>query len=250
MTRSTVAFLVALAFVASGCCARRLGALDGQLRTYIAAGPSADGRLAAVAAEARRGAGDCPGLAPSFYRVGAVAAWQAGDAGAALVGPIAVEGEAACAALPPAKRPVRDCALIRVAAPMAAQDALTRRQAAIRQRRDAAAGGTLPAADRGELLAVAQGYRAPFAELTAIRRGLGGPEVPAGLAAEVDRRRVEVCCNASAAWSLLGDVAGATMRELAAARGTVDACEASLRADGIAIAGPGTCRPAAPAGGP
>jgi hypothetical protein len=250
MNGRLIALVAAVAVTASGCCARRLGALDGQLQALQRAkgqpgdAGATDAKLAAVATEARRGAAGCASLAPSFYRVGAVAAWQAGDAGAALVGPIAGEGAAACAAVPAATRPVRDCTLIRVAEPMAVKDALTRRQSAIRQRQVAAPNGALPAADRGQLVRVVQGYRAPFEQLTAIRRGLGGPETPAGLATEVDRKRLQVCCNTMTAWSLLGDVEGATMAELAAARGPLDACEASLRADGIAVAGPDTCKAA------
>jgi hypothetical protein len=248
MKARTLMVAVLAAVAAAGCCARRLSALDGQLeslhRTRQQAGASAatDAKLAALAADARRGASECGSLAPSFYRVGAVAAWQAGDAGASLVGPISSEGAAACAALPEARRPARDCALIRVAQPMAVQDALTRRQATFRRTLEQAPSGKLPAAARAELLRIVQGYRAPFEQLTAIRRDLDGPGEPAGLAAQVDRQRVTIYCNALATWSLLGDVEGATMRDLAAARKTVDALEASLRADGVGVAGPDACR--------
>ena len=146
----------------------------------------------------------------AFYRVAAVAAWQAGSAGESLVLPMSDAGAAACDALPDKDNTApRDCSLIRLAAPMAVQDMLARE--VINYQHKAGAGGKLPPADLTPLRLIFEGFESQFAKVSTIRNSLGSLAVPQEFKVRTDRQWLMIYCNAVKAWSLSGDVEGAPL---------------------------------------
>jgi hypothetical protein len=242
-------------FALEGCgCPRKLDGLNTQLQELyvlkmqaLGANPPAstaetEAKLAAVAHDAEQGAKECQDLAPAFYRVAAVAAWQADGAGAALVNPIGTQGIAVCEALPAKDNSApRDCTLIRIAPPMALQDELTKTQLVLRRRAEQSADGTLPADTLSELRKLLQGYADAARQLTAIRRQERGLSSPQALLDQTDRQRLIVYCNARETFALMGKVEGMTLPNLATERPPLDEIKASLQADAIDLSGPQLC---------
>lgn len=224
MTASIRLFRVALALALSGCSGMELSRLDGQLHVLhsekvelVRANRetvSVDGALAALATQATAAAAQATDQQNrvAFYRVAAVAAWQAGDAGASSVLAISDAGAAACDRLPQGDRAApRDCSLIRLAAPLAVQDDLAR--ALIGFQRELAASGRpqLPASDHTPVQGLFDGFETQFDKVSTIRGGLADLDVPAAFTSKTDRQRVIMYCNAVKAWSLSADVEGATL---------------------------------------
>jgi len=250
----TALFVAGTAMAAAGCgCPRQLDGLRKELDELYAAKLQAvsasqsvavtEAKLAAVAAHAQQGAAECKEMAPAFYRVAAVAAWQADGAGAALMNPISTQGIAACAALPAKDNTApRDCTLIRIAGPMALQDELTAKQLAVRKQAEQSSNGKLPASDLPQLRQLLEGYVAASTQLAAVRQGARGLDSPQTLLEQTDRQRLIIYCNAVETFGLMGRIEGMTFAQLAGERPPLDAIKASLQDDAIDISGPDTCR--------
>jgi len=235
MTRAGGGLLLA-AVLAVGACAAgsKLDTLDSQLGTLSKENTEASRtKLAALASQAQADAKSSDGVnRVAFYRVAAVSAWQAGAAGQSQVLPITDEGIAACDALPAKdKSAPRDCALIRLAAPLAVQDDLTRQLATLQGH---AAGGKLPNADLQRVQGVFDGLETQFDKVSTIRAEVVTLDVPNDFKLRTDRQRLIVYCNAVKAWSLYGDVDGASLDTFNALAQRKKQMTDRLEVDGIA----------------
>ncbi|HEX6775060.1 MAG TPA: hypothetical protein VF238_04385 [Methylomirabilota bacterium] len=230
------ALVLAVALVASGCAGASLDSLDGKLRDLSKQNtPANQAQLAALAAEAQADAKASPDPKNrvAFYRVAAVAAWQAGPAGETLVLPITDEGAAACDALPAtdASAP-RDCSLIRLAAPLATQDALTRKLMIIQGQ--AGSSGKLPPAQLEPVQQLFDGLETQFDKVSGLRGGVFALDLSEDFKARTDRERLIIYCNGVKAWSLYGDVEGAPGATFNAMAQRKKQMTDRLEADGVA----------------
>lgn len=236
MSPNLRALVLAVVLVASGCAGASLDSLDSKLRDLSKQNTAANqAQLAALAAEAQADAKATPDPKNrvAFYRVAAVAAWQAGPAGESLVLPITDEGAAACDALPAkdAAAP-RDCSLIRLAAPLATQDALTRKLMIIQ--RQAGPSGKLPAAQLEPVQQLFDGLETQFDKVSGLRGGVFALDLPEDFKARTDRERLIIYCNGVKAWSLYGDVEGAPAATFDAMAQRKKQMTDRLEADGVA----------------
>jgi hypothetical protein len=230
MNLPTLSIILALCLALSGCVGNRLRELDGKLNHL-----SDPSQLAALAKEADAAARETedPRDRAGFYRVAAVAAWQAGEAGERLVLSVTDAGIATCEGLPNKDQTApRDCSLIRLAAPLAVQDDLARdlvqfqgklqqlegdRQqrcsvlAGDERARCLAARAKLPAADLSPVQSLFSGFETQFEKVSTIRSNLANLDVDETFRRKTDRQRVIIFCNAVKVWSLSADVEGASM---------------------------------------
>ena len=228
--------LLAIVLVATGCAGANLDSLDTRLRDLSKQNTAAaQTQLATLAGEAQADAkaSTDPKNRVAFYRVAAVAAWQAGPAGETLVLPITDEGAAACDALPAkdASAP-RDCSLIRLAAPLATQDALTRKLMIIQ--RQTGSSGKLPPAQLAPVQQLFDGLETQFDKVSGLRGGVFALDLPEDFKARTDRERVIIYCNGVKAWSLYGDVEGAPAATFNAMAQRKKQMTDRLEADGVA----------------
>jgi hypothetical protein len=228
--------VLAVVLVASGCAGANLDSLDTKLRDLSRQNTAtAQTQLATLAVEAQADAkaSTDPKNRVAFYRVAAVAAWQAGPAGESLVLPIADEGTAACDALPTkdASAP-RDCSLIRLAAPLATQDALTRKLMKIQSQ--VGSNGKLPSAQLEPLQQLFDGLETQFEKVSGLRGGVFALDVPEDFKSRTDRERLIIYCNGVKAWSLYGDVDGAPAATFNAMAQRKKQMTDRLEADGVA----------------
>lgn len=236
MSPNLRALVLAVALVASGCAGANLDSLDTRLRDLSKQNSeAAQAQLATLAGEARadaKASTDAKNRV-AFYRVAAVAAWQAGLAGESVVLPITDEGAAACDALPAkdATAP-RDCSLIRLAGPLATQDALTRKLVTIQKQ--VGPGGKLPPAQLEPVRELFDGLEAQFEKVSGIRGGVFALDVPEDFKARTDRERLIIYCNGVKAWSLYGDVEGAPAATFNAMAQRKKQMTDRLEADGVA----------------
>ena len=236
MSPNLRALVLAVLLVASGCAGANLDSLDTKLRDLSKQNTAAtQAQLATLAGEAQadaKGSTD-PKNRVAFYRVAAVAAWQAGPAGESLVLPITDEGMAACDALPAkdASAP-RDCSLIRLAAPLATQDALTRKLMKIQGQ--VGSSGKLPPAQLEPLRQLFDGLESQFEKVSGLRGGVFALDVPEDFKSRTDRERLIIYCNGVKAWSLYGDVDGAPAATFNAMAQRKKQMTDRLEADGVA----------------
>lgn len=202
---------ISLAVLLGGCSA---ACPTGKLNDLLAQSPKNNAALAALASAAKAdAAGESdPKNKVSCYRVAAVAAWQSEDDSQVL--PIAAAGIAACDALPQrdADAPT-DCTLIRLAAPMAVQDALARELGRYQAKKDASPGQRLPATDFEPLRRSFDDLEAQFDDVTAVGQSAAGLPVADEVRARTDRYRLIILCNAIKAWTLSGACLGASLDE-------------------------------------
>lgn len=236
MRPSMRALLLAGALAVSGCAGANLDTLDSRLKDLSKQRtPAAEAELATLAGEARadaKASSDAKSRV-AFYRVAAVAAWQAGPAGESVVLPITDEGAAACDALPGKDNAApRDCALIRLAAPLATQDALTRQLTKIQGQ--AGPGGKLPPAQLEPLQQLFDGLETQFQKVSSLRGGVFTLDVPADFKTSTDRQRLIIYCNGVKAWSLYGDVEGAPAATFSAMAQRKKQMTDRLEAEGVA----------------
>ncbi len=228
--------VLAVVLVAGGCAGANLDSLDTKLRDLSRQNTAtAQTQLASLAVEAQADAkaSTDPKNRVAFYRVAAVAAWQAGPAGESLVLPITDEGTAACDALPAkdASAP-RDCSLIRLAAPLATQDALTRKLMKIQGQ--VGSSGKLPPAQLEPLRQLFDGLESQFEKVSGLRGGVFALDVPVDFKSRTDRERLIIYCNGVKAWSLYGDVDGAPAATFNAMAQRKKQMTDRLEADGVA----------------
>jgi hypothetical protein len=236
MSPNLRALVLAVVLVASGCAGANLDSLDTKLRDLSKQNTAAtQAQLATLAGEAQADAkaSTDPKNRVAFYRVAAVAAWQAGPAGESLVLPITDEGTAACDALPAkdASAP-RDCSLIRLAAPLATQDALTRKLMKIQG--EVGSSGKLPPAQLEPLRQLFDGLESQFEKVSGLRGGVFALDVPVDFKSRTDRERLIIYCNGVKAWSLYGDVDGAPAATFNAMAQRKKQMTDRLEADGVA----------------
>jgi hypothetical protein len=236
MSPNLRALVLAVVLVASGCAGANLDSLDTKLRDLSKQNTAAtQAQLATLAGEAQADAkaSTDPKNRVAFYRVAAVAAWQAGPAGESLVLPITDEGTAACDALPAkdASAP-RDCSLIRLAAPLATQDALTRKLMKIQG--EVGSSGKLPPAQLEPLRQLFDGLESQFEKVSGLRGGVFALDVPVDFKSRTDRERLIIYCNGVKAWSLYGDVEGAPPTTFNAMAQRKKQMTDRLEADGVA----------------
>ncbi len=236
MSPNLRALVLAVVLVASGCAGANLDSLDTKLRDLSKQNTAAtQAQLATLAGEAQADAkaSTDPKNRVAFYRVAAVAAWQAGPAGESLVLPITDEGTAACDALPAkdASAP-RDCSLIRLAAPLATQDALTRKLMKIQGQ--VGSSGKLPPAQLEPLRQLFDGLESQFEKVSGLRGGVFALDVPEDFKSRTDRERLIIYCNGVKAWSLYGDVDGAPAATFNAMAQRKKQMTDRLEADGVA----------------
>jgi len=236
MSPNLRALVLAVVLVASGCAGANLDSLDTKLRDLSKQNTAAtQAQLATLAGEAQADAkaSTDPKNRVAFYRVAAVAAWQAGPAGERLVLPITDEGTAACDALPAkdASAP-RDCSLIRLAAPLATQDALTRKLMKIQGQ--VGSSGKLPPAQLEPLQQLFDGLESQFEKVSGLRGGVFALDVPEDFKSRTDRERLIIYCNGVKAWSLYGDVDGAPAATFNAMAQRKKQMTDRLEADGVA----------------
>ena len=230
------ALALAIALIASGCAGASLDSLDTKLKDLSKQDTEASqAQLATLAGEARadaKASTDAKNRV-AFYRVAAVAAWQAGPAGESLVLPITDEGAAACDALPgkDAAAP-RDCSLIRLAAPLATQDALTRKLVKIQGQ--VGANGKLPPTQLEVLQQLFDGLETQFEKVSGLRGGVFSLDVQEDFKARTDRERLIIYCNSVKAWSLYGDVEGAPIATFNAMAQRKKQMTDRLEQDGVA----------------
>ena len=239
MTPAVITALFAIVLTASGCSATKLVPLDNQLNSDEAQLISArqSGRdtapiqrqLAQVARDALHAATDSGNQkdAVAFYRVAAVAAWQAGGDGTTLVPQVSDAGIAACDALPQKDKDApRDCSLIRMALPMSVQDEIALKLRDFRKRRAAAqqaheshcrelqgtesaacraTRGKLPATDLAAEERMFTDLETQFSKVSEIRDGLRDLDVPPDFTMQTDAQRLIIYCNAVVAWRLTAD---------------------------------------------
>jgi hypothetical protein len=236
MSPNLRALVLAVALVSSGCAGASLDSLDTKLRDLSKQNTAAaQAQLVTLAGEAQADAkaSTDPKNRVAFYRVAAVAAWQAGPAGESLVLPITDEGTTACDALPArdAAAP-RDCSLIRLAAPLATQDALTRKLMKIQGQ--VGSSGKLPAAQLEPLQQLFDGLETQFEKVSGLRGGVFALDVPEDFKSRTDRERLIIYCNGVKAWSLYGDVDGAPAATFNAMAQRKKQMTDRLEADGVA----------------
>ncbi len=236
MSPNLRALVLAVVLVAGGCAGANLDSLDTKLRDLSKQNTAAtQAQLATLAGEAQADAkaSTDPKNRVAFYRVAAVAAWQAGPAGESLVLPITDEGTAACDALPAkdASAP-RDCSLIRLAAPLATQDALTRKLMKIQGQ--VGSSGKLPPAQLEPLRQLFDGLESQFEKVSGLRGGVFALDVPVDFKSRTDRERLIIYCNGVKAWSLYGDVDGAPAATFNAMAQRKKQMTDRLEADGVA----------------
>ena len=236
MSPNLRALVLAAALVTSGCAGASLDSLDTKLRDLSKQNTeAAQAQLVTLAGEAQADAkaSTDPKNRVAFYRVAAVAAWQAGLAGESLVLPITDEGTAACDALPArdASAP-RDCSLIRLAAPLATQDALTRKLMKIQEQ--VGSSGKLPAAQLAPLQQLFDGLETQFEKVSVLRGRVFALDVPEDFKSRTDRERLIIYCNGVKAWSLYGDVDGAPAATFNAMAQRKKQMTDRLEADGVA----------------
>jgi hypothetical protein len=185
--------------------------------------------LAHRAREAAPGAAD-PQSRIAYYRIAAIAAWKAGDAGKTEVLDISKEGSMLCDNLPPAQQRPTDCAIIELAAPFAVYEAGNRelrgfaqKHAELRRAADDRC-RSLPPAESGPCLRQPALLPPPagddikgiffamahqFDDITAIRRGMENqPAIDGSLKNATDDARATVYCGAETAWSTFQDADG------------------------------------------
>ena len=144
----------------------------------------------------------------AFYRVAAIAVWKAGAAGESLVVPISDAGAAACDALPAKDQSApRDSTLIRLVAPLAEQDELTRNL--IKLQEQVGQSGSLPSANLATLTTLLYGFETQFVKVAMINAS-GVPQEP------VMRSKRLIYCNAEKALRLCNYVKGVTIESLTA----------------------------------
>jgi hypothetical protein len=232
MMRRRRLFCLLAALVIGACTAHRLNDLDAQL-TDLDRQCGADEqrrdvdscrqRYEALAEQAladARGASD-PLTRLAFDRVSATAAFHAGPLGAKTVSESTNEGTQLCKELPQqdASAP-RDCALIRLAYPLAVSADLARsltvlltKLDALRQTNPAA---QLPASDLPAVLSLYDWFQTEFDKVSWVRSKLTDPGVSEQLKAYVDDQRRAIYCWALKAYSLAFDVEGTTPASLSA----------------------------------
>ncbi len=213
-----------------------LAALDAQLngkQAELAGRRQAGGvtasvqpQLAQIAIDAEKAApgGKTPKDVVAFYRIAAVAAWQAGPAGENLVLRITNAGKTACEALPQKDKDApRDCSLIRLALPMAVQDGIAVQLMDLKKKRATAQSdherqcqelqgteaatcratrGKLPATDLPAEQTMFGDLETQFGKVSDIRDGLHNLAVPPEFTPQTDAQRLIVYCNAVIAWRL------------------------------------------------
>jgi len=245
MNPATIIYLSAFVAVVNGCTGvqlpplNKLSSLDAQLTSKQAelastrqAGSDAapiQQQLAQIAIDAEKEApgGKIPKDVVAFYRVAAVAAWQAGPAGENLVLRVTDAGKTACDALPQKDKDApRDCSLIRLALPMAVQDGIALRLADLKKKRDDARSaherhcqdlqgaeatacratrGKLPAADLPAEKTMFEDLETQFGKASDVRDGLRDLDVRAEFTPQTDAQRLIIYCNAVVAWRLTAD---------------------------------------------
>jgi len=204
-----IAFVLTASWLASCEPVTTVGKLDARLNSA----PSAK-ELAALAQEARDAAQETTDAKDrvAYYRIAAVAAWQAGSFGQGAVLPISVAGAEACAALPAQDQSApRDCSLIRLAAPLAVQDDLARDLIKLQHQLPPTPGAKLPATDFAPLQKMFDQFETQFNKVSVIRAGFSNLDLPSKFTVGTDRRWLIIFCNAVKAWSLSGDVEDAPM---------------------------------------
>ncbi len=201
----------------------------------------ADGELVALAKSASAQAKTAPDPEEriGLYRVAAVAAWEAGQAGESLLPGITEAGIKACDSEGDNAAP-QDCSLIRLAGPLSAQDALARQLAGFQKKLATAKPALLPSADLAPIQSLFGGFEGQFGKVSAIRHSMNRLDVPDDLKIQTDTQRLIIFCNALKAWALTADVDGTAMADFTAMerRKTkmADALEASGGAPDCAVA--------------
>lgn len=220
MRPKLIVLIVSFSLVITGCVnglpvktGFKLDELNKRLEFLLDQPPaSAQTGLAALATEAGAEAKQSsdPKDRVAFYRVAAVAAWQAGNAGESQVLPLSDAGAASCDALPDKDHSApRDCSLIRLAAPLAVQDKLAHEVTGYQQK--VAVGGKLPPADLAPLTLIYDDLESQFAKVATIRNNLASLAVPEEFKDFADRQWLKIYCNAVGAWVLTGQVEGASL---------------------------------------
>jgi hypothetical protein len=216
-----------------GCAARQLNGLDAQLAEVDGQCAGAGGReadltacqqryeqLATQALAAARSAGADPSKRLAFYRIAAVAAFAAGPAGAQTVSATTNEGSQLCNELPKrdASAP-HECAIVRLAYPLAASADLARTLAELIAKRDelrrASPAAQLPATDLQGVLKIYEWFQTEFDKVSWVRTKLTEAGVSGQLPADVDDQRRAIYCWALKAYGLAFDVEGTTQASLA-----------------------------------
>ncbi len=260
----------AFAFAANGCGSAaqlaplndKLNSADTQLSNARKAGAdtaSIEQQLAQVSRDASADAQSAkdPKDAVAFYRVAAVAAWQAGPAGSNLVLPATTAGITACEALPQHDKDApRDCSLIRLALPMAVQDAIALQLIDLKKKRTTAQSdhdrhcqelqgaeaaacrstrGKLPATDLPSETTMFGDLETQFGKVSDLRDGLHNLDVPPAFTPQTDAQRLIVYCNAVIAWRLTADTdADAGAAQFAELTSRKAAMAQRLEASGVA----------------
>ncbi len=214
MSPNLRALVLAAALVTSGCAGASLDSLDTKLRDLSKQNTeAAQAQLVTLAGEAQADAkaSTDPKNRVAFYRVAAVA----------------------CDALPArdASAP-RDCSLIRLAAPLATQDALTRKLMKIQEQ--VGSSGKLPAAQLAPLQQLFDGLETQFEKVSGLRGRVFALDVPEDFKSRTDRERLIIYCNGVKAWSLYGDVDGAPAATFNAMAQRKKQMTDRLEADGVA----------------
>jgi len=237
-------FALALALgTCAGCPATQVRKLDTRLNELYdarrggraSAATSAD--LVALAKEARAKAEQAPDPVErvELYRIAAVAAWQAGEPGKSLVGPIAQAGLTACQALPGGESDApQDCAVIRLTVPLAAADDLARQLIAFQQKQKSLPTKVLPAADLAPIERLFDGFETQLTNVTTIRDRMRRLDVSDEITIPTDTQRLVIYCNAARAWSLTADVDGTSMADFTAMEQRKRTMAAALGRDGMA----------------
>jgi hypothetical protein len=232
MTRHRLLTCLLAALVLTGCAAHRLNDLDDQLADLnhqcaasdqqhdLASCQQRYEQLAGQALADARNASADPLTRLAFYRVAATGAFDAGPLGAETVSAATNEGIQVCEKLPQQDGSApRDCAVIRLAYPLAVAADLSRtlnqliaQRDALRQTNPAA---QLPASDLQGVLGLYDWFQTEFDKVSWIRGKLTDPGVSDQLKAYVDDQRRAIYCWALKAYSVAFDVEGTTPASLA-----------------------------------
>ena len=232
-TRHWLPVGVLTAMLIGGCATHQLNDFDTQLAGLdgeCATAGGQDGELAACrqryeqlatqALAGARGAGADPLKRLAFYRVAAIGAFDAGPLGAQTVSATTNEGSKLCNELPKrdASAP-RDCAIVRLAYPLAASVDLARTLTELIAKRDelrrASPGAQLPAADLPGVLKLYEWFQTEFDNVSWVRTKLTDAGISGQLPAAVDDQRRAIYCWAVKAYELAFDVEGTTPASLA-----------------------------------
>ena len=232
MIKRSCLVIVAVALAFGGCAAHRLDKINKEVASLqrecdpiaeqggdlTSCRQRYEAQATQALTEARKSGGD-PLLQVGFYRAAALAAFNAGPLGSQTVLDSSDEGSQACERLPQkdASAP-RDCALIRLALPLAVAADQTRKVTALVAKRDALRQtnrlAQLPADNFTEVVGLYEGLEKQEGKIAAIRANNIDAAAPEQLKPYADDQCKAVYCSAMKAYTLAFDVAGVPDSEL------------------------------------